>query len=436
MILRKVRMIALFSIVLLLLLSSFAAVSAASNGSEIILQSPNAQSNGEFGHSVAMTSAIAIVGAWGESSGGFSKAGNAYVFNASTGSLITSLTSPNPQTNGEFGISVAVSGTLVIVGASGEKVKTISGAGDAYVFNATNGLLINTLAAPDPSPNGFFGFSVAISSSKDIAVVGAYEQNGVGAAFVFNASTGKLITSLSSPNARTNGFFGLSVAISGDNALIGAPGEIVTYTDAGHAYLFNAMSGALLDTFASLNSQTDGFFGWSVSISGNLVVIGAPGEIANGNPSAGKTYLINTKTDSFTTLTSPNVQRDGEFGWSVSVLGKLALVGAPNETVGGDSSAGRSYLFNTNTGSLNTTLTSPNPQANQEYGTSVSLGIGDWFAVIGASGAVVDGFGSAGEAIITPQFPFGTVLAILAPLAAVSFYYISHKQKRQPNPSF
>src|SRR5947199_100623 len=94
----------------------------------ITLTSPNAQTDGLFGRSVAVNESgtIVVVGAFGESAGTpvQPEAGNAYVFDATDGSLITTLTSPTPQADGDFGLSVAVSGTTVVVGAPGESAGT------------------------------------------------------------------------------------------------------------------------------------------------------------------------------------------------------------------------------------------------------------------------------------------------------------------------
>ena len=66
----------------------------------------------------------------------------------------TELASPNSQASGFFGYSVAISGTTVVVGAFGEAVGTAQLAGHAYVFDATTGGLISTLISPNPEAYG------------------------------------------------------------------------------------------------------------------------------------------------------------------------------------------------------------------------------------------------------------------------------------------
>jgi outer membrane protein assembly factor BamB len=279
-------------VVFMLLVLSFApfltyvrATSAYSTSDPITLISPNEQSSGEFGNSVAISGAIAVVGAPDESASGLSGAGQAYVFNAKSGTLIRTLTSPNAQQNGAFGASVAISGTTIVVGAVGETVSaSYSNGGRVYVFNATTGNLISTFSNPKPQSVHAFGYSLGVSGS--IVVVGAYFS---GHAYVFKASTGSIIKTLSSPSGDSS--FGSSVAIEGSTIIIGSQDENVGgIFEAGRAYTFSAKTGALLRALISPNAQPYGLFGASVAISDSIIVVGAWGESVSGMGSAGHAY--------------------------------------------------------------------------------------------------------------------------------------------------
>ena len=367
------------------------------------LTSPNAQVGGRFGYSVAISGGLAVVGTYYEAAGGFTAAGHAYVFNAKTGALVQTLTSPNEQVSGFFGLSVAISKGLAVVGAYSEAAGGYLGAGHAYVFNAKTGALVQTLTSPNEQVSGFFGLSVAISGS--LAVVGAEGETAggypsAGIAYAFNAKTGALVQTLTSPNAQDAGFFGASVAISGKLAVVGASYEAAGgYSEVGNAYVFNAKSGALVQTPTSPNAQHDGGFGHSVAISGTHAIVGAQGETAGGYYLAGHAYVFNTNTGALVqTLTSSNAQEYGTFGASVAISGKLAVVGAFYETAGGYPSAGHAYVFNANTGALVHTLTSPNAQVDGEFGVSVA--ISGSLAVVGAQYEAAGGYPSAGHAYI------------------------------------
>ena len=151
---------------------------------------------------------------------------------------------------------------------------------------------------------------------------------------------------LTSPNAQYEGWFGTAVAISGKLAVVGAYDETADgYSEAGHAYVYNANTGQLIENLTSPNAQEGGAFGCSVAISGKLAVVGAPYERADGYGYSGHAYVYNAITGKmFETLTSPNAQTDGNFGNSIGISGKLAILGAIGE-IAGFYQAGHAYLF-------------------------------------------------------------------------------------------
>ena len=372
---------------------------AVSQSWAIELASPNAQFSGVFGTSVAISGNLVVVGAPSETALGLSGAGHAYTFNAKTGALVSTLTSPNAVAFGNFGNSVATSGGKVVVGAPTETASGLADAGHAYTFNAKTGALISTLTSPNAQANGGFGSSVGISGAT--VVVGTpYESvsglGDAGHAYTFNAKTGALISTLTSPNVQSSGWFANSVAIGGSTVVVGAPLETASgLGDAGHAYTFNAKTGALISTLTSPNGVTGGFFGQSVAIGGATIVVGAPDETASGQSSAGHAYTFNAKTGvPITTLTSPNAQAGGGFGSSVGIGGTRLVVGAYGESSAGLSGAGDAYTFNAKTGALISTLTSLNAQSGGAFGFSVAISTAK--VVVGAHYETVFGLSNGG----------------------------------------
>jgi hypothetical protein len=363
------------------------------------LTSPNAQSNGAFGYSVATSATLAAVGAPSESASGFSSAGHAYLFNATSGALINALTTPNPQIGGNFGYSIAIVGKVALVGAPNENSNGKETAGRAYVFNAATGKLIKTLTSPHSQNFGNFGWSISVSGK--IAVIGApYESsNGVlesGRAYVFDIESGAQIRTLSSPNPQYDGQFGDSVALTANFVIVGAPTENASGQQyAGHSYVFSATTGALIKTLTSANPQYDGVFGRSVAISGDTIVVGAYGESAKGQPDAGHAYIFLAATGKLIkTLTSPHPQTYQEFGFSVAASSKIVVVGAPS--AGGGSGPADAYLFNAATGALINTL--GNSHGGGEFGYAVAAK-GN-LEIVSASHENVHGKQAAGEAYI------------------------------------
>jgi outer membrane protein assembly factor BamB len=208
----------------------------------------------------------------------------------------TTLTSSNAQQFGWFGASVAVNSKFVVVGAPKEDANGFIEAGHVYVFNAANNKLISTLTSPNAQTYGSFGGSVAVNSKFIVVAAPAEAANGyqhAGNAYVFNAANNKLISTLTSPNARTGGYFGYSVAVSSNIVVVGANNEAANgYLYAGNVYVFNAANGNLISTHTSPNAQTWGYFGYSVAVNSNIVVIGADQEAANGYGQAGNAYIV------------------------------------------------------------------------------------------------------------------------------------------------
>src|SRR5205085_1489703 len=195
-----------------------------------------------FGFSVAALGNSVAVGAI-MSNAGAPNPGAAYVFNATTGALIATLNDRTAGNDDLFGYSVGLSGNSVAVGAR----KDATG-GSAYVFNATTGALVATLNNPTPASNDGFGFAAALSGNQ--VVVGAlWDDTGAedaGSAYVFNAATGALVATLNNPTPARADDFGYSVAVSGNMVVVGADSDDTGAADSGSAYVFNATTGALL----------------------------------------------------------------------------------------------------------------------------------------------------------------------------------------------
>ena len=369
----------------------------------LTVTSPGATFEGGSGYSVAISGGVAVVGApfeFGPGDVGF--AGNAYVVSvdASGGPTVLTLTSPTDEV-GDFGAAVAISGNLVVVGAPGID----SSAGQAYVFSATTGALLWTLSSPNAVLGGSFGLSVAISGN--LVVVGAPEENSAigsvavaGNAYVFNASTGALVSTLGSATPTVGGSFGDSVAIGGGVALVGAPGETSGGQQlAGNAYLFDPTTGALIATLTSPTPQSGGEFGFAVAVAGGTAVVGAPFQNAAGELEAGAAYTFSATTGALgLSLDSPNAQLDGYFGSAVATNGITVVVGAPNEVAVDRAGAGSIYVFDATTGAPMDRFYSPNAVTEGEFGSSVGEDLSR--IVVGAPYENTAEVGDAGESYI------------------------------------
>ena len=209
------------------------------------------------------------------------------------------------NTNDTFGYSVAISGGRAIVSAKNEYDADGTDSGKAYIYNVTSGLLVHTLDNPNPvdtSQNDWFGNSVAISG--DYAIVSALQEDdsdgtNSGKAYIFNVVTGVLVHILDNPNpfgTSAHDRFGWSVAISGDYAIVGAYSEDDSDgTNSGKAYIYNVTTGTLVHTLDNPNpysTSADDSFGRRVAISGGRAIVGATGEDDSGGTTSGKAYIF------------------------------------------------------------------------------------------------------------------------------------------------
>ena len=130
----------------------------------------------------------------------------------------------------------------------------------------------------------------------------------------------------------------------GDNVLVGAPLEDTGVPEAGAAYLLDGDTGVLLQTFRSPNPALGDSFGWSVAGVGGNVLVGAPFDDTEGRD-AGAAYLFDGVTGALLqTFLNPTPGRGDFFGWSLAAMGENIVVGAPEDSAGADR-AGAAYLF-------------------------------------------------------------------------------------------
>jgi hypothetical protein len=308
------------------------------------LTAPDGTPNAGFGGSVALSGNLALVGAQ-FGNGAVAGSGAAYVFNVLTGAPVVKLVAPDGANLDIFGCSVALSGTLALVGADADSNEKGNSAGSAYVFNALTGALVRKLTAPDGTAFHRFGSSVALSGNR--ALVGARFGDGAvagsGVAYVLDAVTGELVAKLAASDGAASDLFGTSVALSGNRALVGAPGESDLGNQSGSAFVFDArIQGTELRKLTAPDGEEFDNFGHSVALSGNRALVGAWG---NDDGSRGSAYVLDAGTGGLVVkLMAPDRALLDFFGHSVALSGNRALVGMPGDDDLGNS-AGAAYLF-------------------------------------------------------------------------------------------
>ena len=360
-----------------------------------------------FGSSVSISGNYAVVGTpYDDDDGSYS--GSAYIFTPNSvdpdnWEQLAKLTASDAAADDRFGQSVSISGSYAIVGAHGDN----SYSGSAYIFtpnsvNPDNWEQLAKLTAFDGAAYDHFGQSVSISGSY--AIVGAYADNSYfGSAYIFTPNEvdpnnwNQQVVKLTASDGDAYDEFGYSVSISGDYAVVGAPYDDPNGSYSGSAYIFRRNGQNYWSQQAKLiasDGTAEDWFGQSVSISGDYAVIGARSNEGNGSYS-GSAYIFHFNGSNWVQqqkLTASDAAGWDDFGSSVSIDGDCAVVGA----YGDDSNRGSAYIFRRNpvSGSWieRAKLTAPDGAAGDYFGDFVS--INGNYTIVGARGDDDSGSGS------------------------------------------
>lgn len=353
-----------------------------------------------FGYSVAVVGSYVFVGSPGDDEAA-RNAGAVYIFRYGEGNdwnRVTKLMAPNSSEGAFFGISVDAHGDYVIVGAEGVGANT----GAAYIFRRTGSTAWDAgteINHPDDDPGNFFGGAVAIDG--DYAIVGVPgDGSGTGSAFIFRRTGTNAWDDVTQMFSGLHGsgrlIFGASVAIDGDYAVVGAPGNVGGTFDSGAALVFRRTGLNAWDDRTRLVA-TDGateraYFGSTVAIDGTHVVVGASGDTENGADSGAAYVFARTGANAWNgTKIIASDGTDGDyFGGSVAIRGTVAVVGAVNREI----SVGAVYIFrHEESGRWNEKTILTVADADQYLGRSVALS--DRHIVTGAPGDDSDEPGTA-----------------------------------------
>lgn len=373
-----------------------------------------------FGHAVAIRGGKLAVGAVYDSDQGVD-AGGAYLFDVTDpldtqafGARVARLFPTGTAHYGNFGFSVDLDGSTMVVGANHDNAKGFR-SGAAYLINTDTGAWLHKLVPDDGSERDDFGYSVSIDHG--VVAVGARQDDfpggditdDQGSAYIFDALTGKQLKKLVATNGGPIDQFGFSVSVDfkndGSGALlgVGAPNADLNGPASGLIYMFDADPssvnfgnpppgigpGWLYPNNPLANS------GYGVSVSVNYEAYGGVGTIAGGANSQNTGFLFRAPGDAYWTELDPHKGEHVWFGRSISVGENYIAVGSPLS----DSSRGAAYIFEMTGSSPGTGLLlsvarsiDPSGSASDQYGRSVAIDNG--LLVVGARHNQDSGFDS------------------------------------------
>jgi hypothetical protein len=330
---------------------------------EAKLTANDAEAGDQFGGSIALFGETILVGARRDDDNG-DESGAAYLFTRYGSDWIqqAKLTAADGEAGAEFGRSVALSDDTAIIGAARDDEKG-EDSGSVYVFtrSGTNWSQLAKLTAADGAKGDVFGISVALDG--DTALIGADldddKGENSGSAYVYTRSKGTWSqqAKLTAADAGNVDIFGVRVAISGDTALIAArrDDDDVNGADSGSAYVF-IRSGTSWTQQAKLtanDAEAGDLFGYNVALYEDTGIVTAAMDDDKGLNS-GAAYVFTRSGSDWsqqTKLTAADGAADDVFGWSVSLSGNTALIGAPTSIFELPGGPGSAYIFQRSGGS-------------------------------------------------------------------------------------
>jgi len=353
----------------------------------------------QFGWSMALDGGTALVGAPIDEDPNGTRAGSAYVFERSDGGWeqAAKLAPEDGDSGDVFGTAVAIDGGTALVGARRDENPNGPRAGSAYIFERSGGGWEQAakLAPESVGVDERFGWAVALAGETAIVGSPRETENGenAGAARAFERSDGEWTVGakLLAEDGTEGDFFGSSVALAGDAALVGAPGdEDPNGEQAGSAYVFEGGDDGWTQRakFAPEDGTEGDLFGTAADVAGDAALVAAVHDEDPNGEQAGSAYIFERGNDGWTEqakLASDDGGEGDEFGWAVALAGETALVGARRHAGNGEE-AGAAYAFEQSGGGWEQAakLAPEDGGEGARVGTSVALAGGT--ALVGAPG--------------------------------------------------
>jgi hypothetical protein len=329
----------------------------------LTLESPNPEKGAWYGYQVIISGDIMVVSEPYADVDDFLDAGKVYIYDVD-GNLISTLQSPDPGNVYNFGWRLDLFGDTIIIKEKLADVDGLRDAGRAHVFT-TDGTYRMTLQSPEPRQGGNFGTA---GINDDIIV--AYEDTSEGIVHMFD-NEGEYMTTLHAPTPKVGARFGRIIEVTETLILLGECGKETNPLSPGSVYAYD-QSGDHLMTLQAPEPEDQAMFGTSISVSGDLVVIGESYATVDGVSRAGRAYIFNTDGEVLHALQSPKPKLSGVFGDSVAIDGDRVVVGEWDADVNPFMYEGRAYVFDVDGGLLQN-LTAPEPCPRAAFGFDVDI---------------------------------------------------------------
>lgn len=253
--------------------------------------------------------------------------------------------------------------------------------GIVRIFDNDTGVADRAIVGPtSASPNAYFGYDISLSGNK--LAIGTYDSVAIGAAYIYEASSGDTaplignntpngnqLLSLNPGSLSAGDGFGSAIAIDNDKVVVGAFATSNGANLSGTAYVFDATNGNLLHTLEASDKAANDVFGQDVAISGNIAVVNANGKDA--------VYVFDLTTGNEIHKLSGG---SSAFGRSIAIEGNTIVVGDSGDSA----NQGAVYVYDASTGAQLAKLTATDGSADDLFGDAVDIADGQ--IAIGATG--------------------------------------------------
>ena len=329
---------------------------------QAVLLAPDGALGDKFGYSVAVSEDTIVIGSYNDDTA-FSNGGSAYVFvrSGTTWAFQQKLTPGDGTADDEFGNAVGITGELIVVGSHFADLPGNAQAGSAYIFRRTGTTWAQTQKLiPVAGPNGpilgdHFGESVAVSSMIAVGAAGDDTPfTSAGAVYVFAESGGSYVQQqkLTIPDGTNGDLFGSSVAIEG-NTLVGGAREDTPIPaqpayGAAYVYEFNGSTWISQGKLTASDGASFDRFGWSVTVSNNVIAVGAREDDTTVGADAGSAYIFTRNGAVWTEVQklAPTDPFNGDrFGSGVALSFGNLVVGAAEKQLTNPNGQGAAYYF-------------------------------------------------------------------------------------------
>jgi len=380
----------------------------------------------DFGRSLAIEGDLVAVGVGADGDNGavylYRRTGQGYVPEAK-------LQCPDDPVGAEFGRSVAIKGNMLIVGArfaqaadtdnDGDIDEQDADSGAVYIFKKYGGMwhLEQKIIPLYPQPKSNFGRALAIQGDTLIVTARKYdsdsENDGTAYEYIFRSGLWTYQAEIvPATEPADEAYFGQSVAIQGDLLVIGARND--NPNKAGAVYVFRQTSTGWSEIarLTPQDGEKNDQYGFTVALAGSTIAVGArradfvKGTKAETDEGAAFVYSVNGDNVQFVTmLTASDAKAGDEFGQSIAFSGDVIAVGAPKADIDQNADSGAVYLFRRsgNRWLEFNKVTAYDGAAGDGFGYSLAARGNQM--VTGAHFANVNGSQQAGAAYVIPLKP-------------------------------